>query len=256
MKPAQLSRRQKQVRAMNSGDTKPHLILFDCDGTLTDSHGAIVSAMQQAFISCGLIAPEDKAVQSVIGLSLQAAIAMLSADHSHHDAIAEAYRQHYLAAEGELTLYPGVVETLDTLKQRGYWMAIVTGKSKRGLLRVLEQFGLQDYFYALRTADCCLSKPHPAMALECMEELGADAAHTTLVGDALFDMQLAAAAQVRSLGVSFGVESAEALYAEGAYDVVDDFPALLEHFPPLNMSGVELCFHSGTISSKGVGKDG
>lgn len=224
---------------MSNEDEKPHLILFDCDGTLTDSHGAIVNAMQHAFVSCGLLAPEDKAVQGVIGLSLQAAIGMLSDDDSLHDAIAGAYRQHYLAAEGSLALYPGVVETLESLKQRGYWMAVVTGKSKRGLLRVLEQFGLEDYFYAVRTADCCLSKPHPAMALECMAALGADAANTTLVGDALFDMQMAAAAEVRSLGVSFGVESAEALYAAGAYDVVDDFSALLEHFPPLNMSGVE-----------------
>ena len=237
---------------MSSEGEKPHLILFDCDGTLTDSHGAIVSAMQQAFISCGLTAPEDETVQRVIGLSLHAAIQTLAPDGSSHESIADAYRQYYLAAEGSLALYPGVVETLETLKKRGYWMAIVTGKSKRGLLRVLEQFGLQDYFYAVRTADCCPSKPHPAMALECMEELGAYAANTTLVGDALFDMQMGSAARIRSLGVSFGVESAEALYAAGAYDVVDDFADLLEHFPPLNMSAVELCYDSGTITTKGV----
>lgn len=241
-----------QIQVANRDNKKPHLILFDCDGTLTDSHGAIVNAMQQAFISCGLEAPVDKAVSQVIGLSLQSAIETLAPVDSAIESIAEFYRQHYLVAEETLALYPGVVETLESLKQRGYWMGVVTGKSKRGLLRVLEQFGLQDYFYALRTADCCPSKPHPAMALECMQELGAEAVNTTLVGDALFDMQMAAAAQVRALGVSFGVESAEALYAAGAYDVVDDFTALLEHFPPLNSLGVELCCHTGTISMKGV----
>jgi len=220
---------------MSRDAEKPHLILFDCDGTLTDSHGAIVNAMQQAFISCGLEAPDGAAVNSIIGLSLQAAIVTLAPGLSSHDVIAEAYRQHYLASEEGLTLYPGVVETLEALKQRGYWMAVVTGKSKRGLLRVLERFELQDYFYAVRTADCCPSKPHPAMALECMQELGAESSRTTLVGDALFDMQMATAAQIKAIGVSFGVESAEALCATGAYSVVDDFPALLEHFPPLNM---------------------
>jgi len=210
-----------------------HLILFDCDGTLTDSHGAIVVAMQQAFLSCGLLEPADEAVHKVIGLSLQKAVEILSPDVSQHAKIIESYKEYYVANEASLSLYPGVIETLDELRKRGYWMGIVTGKSKSGLIRVLEQFQLHDYFYALRTADCCLSKPHPAMALECIQELGAVPEKTSLVGDALFDMQMAHAANIRAYGVSFGVESAEALYAAGAYDVLDDFPALLGHFPPL-----------------------
>lgn len=211
----------------------PYLVLFDCDGTLTNSHGVIVESMQMAFASCGLNEPSDVAVSKVIGLSLKAAIEALSSDTSCNERITEAYRQYYSAAEAALELYPGVIETLDTLQRRGYWMGIVTGKSKPGLIRVLKQFDLDGYFLVLRTADCCLSKPHPAMALECMDELGVLPERTALVGDAIFDMQMAASANLRALGVSFGVESAEALYAEGAVDVVDDFPALLAHFPPL-----------------------
>ncbi|MDX8403860.1 MAG: HAD-IA family hydrolase [Mariprofundaceae bacterium] len=224
---------------MNSSDTlPPHLILFDCDGTLTDSHGLIVQAMQQAFESCGLVPPSDDAVQRVIGLSLQGAVETLTPDVSYHERVLEDYRKHYVAGEASISLYSGVVETLDELKQRGYWMGIVTGKSKPGLLRVLEQFNLRDFFYVIRTADCTLSKPHPAMALECMDEMGVVPEHTSLVGDALFDVEMACAANVRAYGVSFGVESADALYAAGAYDVVDDFPALLGHFPPLNSRSV------------------
>jgi phosphoglycolate phosphatase len=218
---------------INSTDLKAHLILFDCDGTLTDSHGVIVKSMQMAFASCGLDEPSDIAVSKVIGLSLQAAVEALSSDISCNERIIEAYRQHYSAAEASLSLYPGVIETLEELQRRGYWMGIVTGKSKPGLIRVLKQFNLAGYFLVLRTADCCLSKPHPAMALECMDELGVLPERTTLVGDAIFDMQMAASANLRALGVSFGVESAEVLYAEGAVDVADDFPALLTHFPPL-----------------------
>jgi phosphoglycolate phosphatase len=218
---------------MNSTDLKAHLILFDCDGTLTDSHGTIVESMQMAFASCGLGKPSDVAVCKVIGLSLQAAVEALSSDTSCNERIIEAYRQHYSTAEASLSLYPGVIETLEELRRRGYWMGVVTGKSKPGLIRVLKQFDLAEYFLVLRTADCCLSKPHPAMALECMEELGVSPERTTLVGDAIFDMQMAASANLRALGVSFGVESAEVLYAEGAVDVMDDFPALLVHFPPL-----------------------
>ncbi|MCF7822168.1 MAG: HAD-IA family hydrolase [Mariprofundaceae bacterium] len=218
---------------MNNTDSKAHLILFDCDGTLTDSHGAIVSSMQMAFATCGLDEPSGVAVSRVIGLSLQAAVEALTPDTTCNARIIEAYRRHYTAAEASLSLYPGVIETLKELQRRGYWMGIVTGKSKPGLMRVLKLFDLTGYFLVLRTADCCLSKPHPAMALECMQELGVLPERTTLVGDAVFDMQMAASANVRPLGVSFGVESAEVLYAQGAVDVADDFPALLAHFPPL-----------------------
>jgi len=211
----------------------PHLILFDCDGTLTDSHGAIVKAMQQAFAASTLPVPDDEAVHAVIGLSLSRAVAALSAESADRERITELYRQNYTAAESTLSLYPGVVETLGELVKRGYWLGIVTGKSRSGMMRVMQQFELDDYFLVVRTADCCLSKPHPAMALECMHELGVAPERTTLVGDAIFDMQMAASANLRALGVSFGVESAEVLMAEGAVDVVDDFPALLAYFPPL-----------------------
>ena len=218
---------------MNNTDSKAHLILFDCDGTLTDSHGTIVNSMQMAFASCGFDEPSDAAVSRVIGLSLQAAVEALTSDTSCNARIIEAYRQHYSAAEASLSLYPGVIETLKELQRRGYWMGIVTGKSKPGLMRVLKLFDLTGYFLVLRTADCCLSKPHPAMALECMQELGVSPERTTLVGDAVFDMQMAASANLRALGVSFGVEPAEVLYAQGAVDVANNFPALLAHFPPL-----------------------
>lgn len=233
---------------INSSDAlPPHLILFDCDGTLTDSHGAIVKAMQQAFESSCLTPPSDEAVQRVIGLSLQGAVEALSTDISCHAQVIEDYRKYYMAGEALISLYPGVIETLDELRSRGYWMGIVTGKSKSGLMRVLEKFNLRDCFYVIRTADCTLSKPHPAMAIECMEELGAAPENTSLIGDALFDIEMARAANVRAYGVSFGVESADALYAAGAYHVVDNFPALLGHFPPLNLRS-----DPATISTTGV----
>lgn len=213
---------------------KNQLILFDCDGTLTDSHGAIIRAMGRAFEASGLAAPKDADVSAVIGLSLHDAVARLSPNAQFNRQIEEGYRTAYRADEASLQLYPGVRETLDELKQRGYWMGIVTGKSRPGLLRVLEQFDLGHYFYVLRTADCCPSKPHPAMVEECMEEMGVhDPALVTLIGDARFDMQMAVAVGVRALGVSFGVEDRDSLLEAGAEQVLDEFPALIDYFPPL-----------------------
>jgi len=214
----------------------PSLILFDCDGTLVDSHGAIVHAMQAAFAACGEPEPATEAVRGVIGLSLSEAVRQLASREDVVAPIAEAYREFYVAGEEQLELFSGVRETIAELQIRGYWLGIVTGKSRPGLLRVLDQFGLRDDFLTLRTADCCPSKPHPAMAMECMQEMGVAAARTAVIGDAGFDMQMARAAGVRALGVSFGVAERDHLLAAGAEHVVDRFADLLDWFPALQES--------------------
>jgi len=220
-----------------------HLILFDCDGTLTDSNMVIVRAIQQAFEDHGLAAPKSEDVLAALGMSLDGVVEGLLLRQGHKLSkdlavlvadISQAYRQHYGALEKDICLYSGVLDVLQTLKERGYWMAIVTGKSKSGLLRVIQRFDLEKYFFAWRTADCCHSKPHPAMALECMAELGVDASKTTLVGDSHFDIRMAKAAGVRALGASFGSESTQVLYDEGAEKVVSKFEDLLDCFPSVS----------------------
>jgi len=219
----------------------PSLILLDCDGTLTDSHGAIVLAMQQAFSACGLVAPVAPYVNGVIGLSLRRAVHALLDDAQKDDAVLleclmQHYRQHYVALEQEIRLFPQVKEILAMLHTRGYWLGVVTGKSRPGLQRVLDTFELADLFLVLRTADCTHSKPHPAMVMECMQELGVDAVHTCVVGDAVLDAQMAAAANVKFIGVSYGVAAGDALLQNGADTVIDEFCELLVHFPPLQDS--------------------
>ena len=213
---------------------EPRLILFDCDGTLVDSHAQIIHAMQQAFTACDLEPPEVQAVRHVIGLSLHEAISRLLSDGVLHDDIAAAYRRHYRAAQGGTSLFAGVRETLQVLRERGYWMGIVTGKSRPGLLQVLDQLDLRAFFHVWRTADCCPSKPHPAMVEECMADMGVGPKQTTVVGDACFDIQMARACGVRALGVASGSEDPIALRDAGAFDVVDTFVSLMAHFPPLH----------------------
>jgi len=197
--------------------------------------------MQQAFVSCELVAPAGQNVNSVIGLSLRrAVIALLDDVHKDddllHGRLMQAYRRHYLALEHDVRLFPQVRETLEALRTRGYWLGVVTGKSHPGLLRVLDMFELGDLFLALRTADCTHSKPHPAMVLECMQELGVEPAQTCVVGDAVLDAQMAATADVKFIGVSYGVAAGDELIRSGADTVVDEFCQLLVHFPPLQDS--------------------
>ena len=192
--------------------------------------------MQNAFTDHGLKEPDYEQVLGIIGLSLMGAVESLApADMSQDmkEKLCTAYSNNYRTLESSLALYPNVIETLVELDKRGYLMGVVTGKSSRGLIRVLDQFDLSRFFPVWRTADICYSKPHPAMALECMDEMGAVAANTVVIGDSRFDIQMAKAAGMRSIGVSFGVEPAHILRDEGAFDVIDAFENVLDHFPDL-----------------------
>ncbi|MDQ6983205.1 MAG: HAD-IA family hydrolase [Ghiorsea sp.] len=222
---------------MNPLNKQPlQLILFDCDGTLTDSHGAIAQAMQKAFTDHGLAEPNYQDVLGIIGLSLVAAVEQLAGDDLDgilKTKVCQSYGRNYRALESGLALYPHVIETLEELNHRGYVMGVVTGKSSGGLLRVMDVFDLHKFFPVWRTADICTSKPHPAMVDECMAEMGAIAVNTSVIGDSRFDIQMAEAAGVRSFGVSFGVEPTHILKAEGALTVFDRFEDILTAYPKL-----------------------
>ncbi len=219
------------------GIVGPRLILFDCDGTLVDSHGHIVRVMQESFRDCGQPPPSASDVRAVIGLSLAEAVRCLLGrdDGRLVERLVAGYRHRYGMMPDQSRLYDGVRETLISLLELGYWLGVVTGKSHRGLMRTLEQYHLHEMFMVWRTADICPSKPHPAMVLECMEETGVHATRTTVVGDSCFDMQMAGLSGVRGLGVSFGASDTVALLGAGASAVVHAFPDLIAHFPPCAM---------------------
>lgn len=219
-----------------------HLILFDCDGTLVDSHAHIVDSMQQAAVACDLSVPSPEAVAEIVGLSLERAVAALfpDSDAPMWQRVTECYRQSYLRPGNSQPLYPGVVATLDTLAERGYEMGIVTGKSRRGLERVMAEHDLGAWIVVSRTPDECPSKPHPAMVTECTDEMGMDLRWVSVVGDACFDMEMAVAAKARAIGVSFGAQPAGRLVDAGAACVVDRFDELLLQFPSLRATNGDM----------------
>jgi len=214
-------------------DAPRGLILFDCDGTLTDSCGVIQAAMQAAFEVAGYSAPTGAAVSALVGKSLSHVIAELliqqqqTATESSIASLAEHYRQQYHQREHAVQLFPGVADGLMELRQQGYWLGIVTGKSRAGLERILDDFDLRQHFLCLRTADCCRSKPDPEMVESSLGELGMIATDTWVVGDSRYDMQMAVHAGVRAMGVSYSDETATALEQAGACCVADSFADVL-----------------------------
>ncbi|MDX8402005.1 MAG: HAD-IA family hydrolase, partial [Mariprofundaceae bacterium] len=209
---------------------------------------AIVAAMRAAFADCGRPPPDEEAVAGVIGLSLTQAVAALCPDPVARPAIAASYRRRYPELEDEVRLFDGVIDTLDALRARGFWLGIVTGKSRAGLRRVMDRFGLHERVLVWRSADCCPSKPHPAMVLECADEMGVRPEATAVIGDAVFDIEMARAAGAAAVGVDFGQPGADRLRQAGARAVVHRFADLLNLFPPLPGTG-----DSSTMRTRAAG---
>lgn len=189
------------------------LVVFDWDGTLSDSTAAIVRAIQDAAADLGLPVPDDATASHVIGLGLHEALARAvpSLPRERIPEYSARYRVHYFARESELTLFSGARELIAELRAAGVPLAIATGKSQRGLQRALQQAGLVGEFAATRCADQTHPKPHPAMLLELAEELMVEPTRTLMIGDTTHDLQMAAAANAAGVGVTTGAHPADQL---------------------------------------------
>ncbi len=206
------------------------LVIFDWDGTLCDSAARIVAAMQAAAIEVDLPRPSEAAVVNIIGLGLHEAVERIFPDlgSARYEPLKQAYSHHFRELdEVPSPLYPGAMETMGQLKQSGYRLAVATGKSRNGLDRVLAGHDLADFFDASRCADETRSKPHPLMLHELLEELSCAAQDAVMVGDTEYDLAMAVAADMPSVGVSYGSHSRERLLQHSPLAVIDSLPELL-----------------------------
>ena len=211
------------------------LIVFDLDGTLVDSQHVIIASVRAAFAADDLPTPSDEAIRRIVGLRLVEGLARLAPglDPARHDALAQAYRDGFQAAQADAgareALFPGVRDMLQALADAGFALGIATGKSRRGLLATLERHDLQSLFVTLQTGDQPPGKPHPAMLLRALEEVGVAPAAAAMVGDTTYDILMARAAGVLPVGVAWGYHGADELGAAGAVHLV----ARCAELPPL-----------------------
>ena len=223
---------------MTSSPTRPRrfdLIVFDWDGTLFDSTALIVRCIQAACADIGVTVPSAERAAFVIGLGLRDALqhAVPGLPESRYPELGQRYRHHYMASQHALLLFDGTLAMLQALKRRNHWLAVATGKSRKGLDEALHDVRLLGVFDATRTADETAGKPNPLMLQQLMREFGAAPARTLMIGDTSHDLQLAINAGTASVGVSFGAHQAEALSALAplhvAHSTADLEAWLLQH---------------------------
>jgi phosphoglycolate phosphatase len=191
------------------------LIAFDWDGTLFDSTRIIVRCIQDAVADVGGTVPTDREAAYVIGMGLMDALAHAAPDvpRDRYPELGACYRRHYLAHQDDLSLFDGVMPMLAELRQRHHWLAVATGKSRRGLDEVLQSVQLAGVFDGSRTADETAGKPDPCMLYELMREFGTEPERTLMIGDTTHDLQMALNAGCPSVAVSYGAHTPEGFEA-------------------------------------------
>lgn len=208
------------------------LLIFDWDGTLSDSTGLITRAMQESASDLGWAVPEDAAVQNIIGLGLPEALNLLFPDQDEqgHASLRDRYRENYIRADRAKPseLFPEVIETLTRLRESGHRMAVATGKSRVGLDRVLKAMNLNGFFHATRCADETASKPHPLMLHQLLEECQTQPVDAVMVGDTEYDMDMGRRAGMDRIAVSYGAHEIHRLHSYEPALCLDRFGTLLE----------------------------
>ncbi|UWQ11385.1 HAD-IA family hydrolase [Aliiroseovarius crassostreae] len=212
------------------------LVVFDVDGTLIDSQDVIVEAMSRSFADMGVAIPTRQEILSIVGLSLQEAIATLVPDMPEAEVAlaADGYKDMFVklraekGGEAAAPMYPGARAALEQLHARDeVLLGVATGKAKRGLDHAYQAHDIGHFFLTSQTADNHPSKPHPSMLHATLAETGADAQRAVMIGDTTFDISMGVAAGFRTIGVTWGYHDTQQLLAAGADLLIDSYEALI-----------------------------
>lgn len=197
------------------------LVIFDWDGTLVDSTERIVDSMQRAAEEVGLPEVTDSAVLHIIGLGLPQALRTVwpSITDDEIAKMTPVYARYFVHdSDVAMNFFPDVEELLIGLMDKGYQLAVATGKSRKGLDRMLDSLHIvgqpiRHCFATTRCADETASKPDPLMLSEILEELSVAASEAVMIGDTCFDLDMANALNMDAVAMTQGAHSDEMLLA-------------------------------------------
>ncbi len=207
------------------------LFIFDWDGTLIDSKAKITQSMQFAACDMGWEPLEDALIHNIIGLGLPEAILHLypQVSASERRRLRDFYAANFVRLDEEKAsdFFPQVTRTLEILREDGHLLAIATGKSRKGLDRILDDFGMTGYFDATRCADETASKPHPLMLEQLLAEFGYEARDSVMIGDTEYDMDMAMRIEMPRIAVSYGAHHIDRLHQYEPELCIHQFDQLL-----------------------------
>lgn len=208
------------------------VIIFDFDGTLCDTRSNIIVAFRATMERLGLDMRDEETCGATIGLTLRDGFKSMypDFDDAKIDYCVETYRQIFAERRKELMpdLFPGVKETLEALRKRGYRMTIATSRLTDSLMLFMRHHIIDHYFeYAVGSDSVTHHKPHPEPALKTLRELNIAPSEAIMVGDMPVDIAMAHNAGIRAIGVDYGNATHEELEEAKADWIIDDITKLL-----------------------------
>jgi HAD superfamily hydrolase (TIGR01549 family) len=192
---------------MSTGPMRYRNIVFDFDGTITDSKRDIAGAQLWVLRRMGVEGHREEDLYPLIGTSLQDTFAALLPPAMHHriDEAAELYARYYPPRSLETTtLFPGVHETLAALHASGRRLAVASTKRGTGIRRATDHFGITGLFVQLQGSDNLPFKPDPAILLKLLRDQRWDPGETLMVGDTDKDVLTGRRAGVPTCAVTYG----------------------------------------------------
>lgn len=204
-------------------------ILFDLDGTLTDSGEGIINCATLALKHFGLPVPSREEMGVFVGPPLDKTFIQFGVPAEKAQEAIDVFRSRYVVVgKFENKPYPGIHELLDTLKKQGHRLFVATSKPEVTALEVLEKFELTDYFEKIVGATFDGTRSHKADVIAyLLKEIG-NPEQMLMVGDTEFDVLGAAAHKIPTIGVTWGYGKVSAMEEAGAISIAHTMEELLE----------------------------
>ncbi len=220
----------------------PRLAMFDLDGTLLDSVPDLAAAVDKMLMLLGRQPAGVAQVRDWVGNGSRVLVRRALAGQLQHDDVADEladealalFMQAYSGGHELTSVYPGVRECLDWLRERDVKLAIITNKPSQFIEPLLEEKGLTGYFQWLVGGDTLpQQKPDPAALLWVMDQAGVEPGASLFVGDSRNDVRAAKAAAVPCVALSYGYNHGEPIANEEPALVLDDLRELVASVPGL-----------------------
>lgn len=201
------------------------LIIFDFDGTLVDSRALILESHRIVFADFQIPAPAPADSLALVGKSLNVILTELAGPTAPIKEMVRAYDLllPQLRADPAFAeqAFDGVGDLLHELNARSdVVLGLATGHRSDTVAPALDALRWSGLFQTIQAADTAPSKPHPGMLLQAMAATGISSSDTLFIGDTTFDMEMAQAAGLRSIGVAWGYHRTDRLMAAGAHRVI------------------------------------
>ena len=204
-------------------------ILFDLDGTLTDSGEGIINCALLTLEHFGLPLPTREELRFFVGPPLAGSFLKLGIPADRVVEAIQYYRSHYtVTGIHQNSVYPGIEKLLQDLLEQGHKLYIATSKPEFMAKGILEDFGLAKYFSQICGASTDTDRNTKEAVIAYLMSCNSEADNYIMIGDTIFDVEGAASLGIPAIGVSWGYGNVADMIAAGAVAIAKDTDELFD----------------------------